>query len=104
MKLRPLNDYALIKPAEQEEKSFGGIYLPENAKEKPRTGEVIAVGPGHYQSERDRSGKETEKKYVKTVVKPGDRVMFEKYGETKVEVDGEEYLLVREENILGYVE
>lgn len=104
MKLRPLNDYALIKPNDTEGKSSGGIYIPDTIKEKPQTGEVIAVGPGHYKSEQDRSGKETEKKFVKTVVKPGDKVMYEKYGETKVEVEGEEYLLVREENILGYIE
>lgn len=104
MKLRPLNDYALIKPAEKEEQSSGGIYLPDSARETPQTGEVIAVGPGHTQVDRDKSGKETGKTYVKTVVKPGDKVMYEKYGGTTFEIEGEKYLLLREENILGYIE
>lgn len=103
MKLRPLNDYALIQPAPEEEKTPGGLFIPSVAREKSQTGEVIAIGPGHTRIKRDRNGKITEKTYVKTVVKPGERVFFEKYGGTKVDIEGREFVLIREENILGYV-
>ncbi len=104
MKLRPLSNYALIKPNEEDEQSSGGIYLPSSARETPQTGEVIAIGPGHNKVEYDKSGKETGKTFVKTVVKAGETVMYEKYGGTTYEIEGKKYLLVREENILGYVE
>ncbi len=101
MKIRPLQDWALIRPKGEAEKSAGGIIIPDVAKEKPQEGEVLAIGGGHYKEEEDKKGKVIEKKFVPTVIKPGDRVMYEKYGVTKIEIDGEDLVLVREENILG---
>ena len=101
MKIRPLHDWALIRPKSEKERSAGGIIIPEVAKEKPQEGEVLAIGEGHYKEEHDKKGKVIEKKFVQTVVKPGDHVLYEKYGVTKVDVDGEELVLVREESILG---
>ena len=101
MKFRPLQDLALIRPKAEPEKTTGGIIIPDMAKEKPQEGEILAVGPGRFKEERDTKGKVAEKKFVQTVVKPGDRVLYEKYGVTKIELDGEELVLVREENILG---
>ena len=101
MKIRPLNDWALIRPDQEEEKSVGGIVIPETAKEQPRRGEVLAIGPGRKKEERDKKGKVTLKKFEETVVKPGNRVYYDKYGGTMIEVDDEEFLMIREEDILG---
>ncbi|MEK6684329.1 MAG: co-chaperone GroES [Nitrospirota bacterium] len=101
MKIRPLNDWALIRPRSEKEKTAGGIIIPDVAKERPSEGEVLAIGEGHYKEEQDKKGKVIDKKFVPTVVKTGDRVLYEKYGVTKVELDGEELVLVREESILG---
>ena len=107
MKFRPLHDWILIDQDSTEEKSKGGIYFPESAKEKTQTGEVIAAGEGKFEEEDDKKGKskeKKEKKFVKTVVEPGQRVFFEKYGSTQVEIEGKELLLVRERDVLGYTE
>jgi chaperonin GroES len=104
MKIRPLNDWALIRPDQEEEKSAGGIVIPDSAKEKPRMGEVLAIGPGRKKEERDKKGKVTQKKFEKTVVRPGQRVFYDKYGGTQIEMDKEELLMIREEDILGLVE
>jgi len=101
MNIRPINDWALIRPRSSAEKSAGGIIIPDVAKEKPQEGEVLAVGKGHFKEEHDKKGKVIERKFVSTVVKAGDRVLYEKYGATKVDIEGEELLLIREENILG---
>ncbi len=101
MKIRPLHDWALIRPSGEKEKTAGGLYIPDAARERPQEGEVLAVGDGHFKEERDKKGKVIEKKYVKTVIKPGDRILFEKYGGTPIELDGEKLVLVREENVLG---
>ncbi len=103
MKIRPLNDWALIRPGVEAEKTASGIIIPDVAKEKPQEGEVLAVGQGHYKEEEDKKGKVIERKFVPTVIKPGDRVMYEKYGVTKIEIDGEELVMVREDSILGWV-
>ena len=104
MKIRPLHDWALIRPDQEEEKSVGGVVIPDTAKEKPRRGEVVAIGPGRMKEERGKQGKVTEKKFEKTVVKPGNRVLYDKYGGTQIKVDEEEFLMIREEDILGLVE
>lgn len=101
MNIRPLQDWALIRPKSEKEKSAGGIIIPDVAKEKPQEGEVLAIGGGHYKEERDKKGNVIEKKFVATVVKPGDHVLYEKYGVTKVDLNGEELVLVREDSILG---
>lgn len=90
--LRPLGDRVVVKVIEQEERTKGGIVLPDTAKEKPQQGEVLAVGPGRILDNGER---------VEPEVKVGDRVIFAKYGGTEVEVDGEEYLILRESDILA---
>ncbi len=95
MKIRPLNDRLLVKRLEEEEKTAGGIIIPDSAKEKPAEGEVVAVGPGKVNDKGDR---------VALQVKEGDRVLFSKYGGTDVKLEGEDYLIMREDDILGVVE
>ena len=93
--IRPLQDRIILKRVESEEKSKGGIIIPDNAKEKPMEGEVIAVG----------NGKVLDDGTVKQLdVKVGDRVLFGKYSGTEIKLDGEERLIVREEDILGIIE
>ena len=94
MKIRPLNDRVLVKRLEEEQKTAGGIIIPDTAKEKPAEGQVVAVGPGKVNSKGDR---------VAMDIKAGDRVLFSKYGGTEVKIDGEDFLIMREEDILGVV-
>ena len=95
MKIRPLNDRILVKRLEEEEKTAGGIIIPDSAKEKPAEGEIIAVGPGKLNDAGER---------VAVDLKVGDRVLFSKYGGTDVKLDGEDYLIMREDDILGVIE
>ena len=95
MKIRPLHDRVIVKRLEEEAQTKGGLYIPDTAKEKPIQGEVIAVGAG----KRDKGGK-----VIKLDVKAGDRVLFSKYSGTEVKLDGEEHLILREDDILGVVE
>jgi chaperonin GroES len=95
MKIRPLHDRVIVKRLEEERKTASGIVIPDNATEKPDQGEIIAVGPG----KRDENGKP-----VPLDVKPKDRVLFGKYAGQTVKVDGEELLVMREEDIMGVVE
>ena len=95
MKIRPLNDRILVKRLEEEEKTAGGIIIPDSAKEKPAEGEIVAVGPGKMNDSGDR---------VAMDVKVGDRVLFSKYGGTDVKLDGDDYLIMREDDILGVIE
>ncbi len=95
MKMRPLQDRVIVKRLEEEEKTKGGIIIPDSAKEKPQEGKVIAVG----------KGKMTEDgKLIPLDVKVGDRILFGKYSGTEVKIDGEEHLIMREEDILGIIE
>lgn len=95
MKFRPLHDRVVVKRIDAEEKTAGGIIIPDTAKEKPQTGEVIAVGPGG----RDETGKLTP-----IDVKVGDHVLFGKWSGTEVKVDGEDLLIMKESDVLGVVE
>ena len=95
MKFHPLHDRVVVRRLEGEEKTKGGIIIPDNAKEKPQEGEIIAVGPGG----RDEAGKLTPMD-----VKKGDKVLFGKYSGTEVKVDGQELLVMREEDILAVIE
>jgi chaperonin GroES len=95
MKFRPLHDRVVIRRIEGEEKTKGGIIIPDTAKEKPQEGEVIAVGPGA----RDESGK-----LVPLDVKEGDRVLFGKWSGTEVKIDGEDLLIMKESDIMGVIE
>jgi chaperonin GroES len=94
MKIRPLQDRLVVRRVEEEEKSKGGIIIPDTAKEKPIEGEVIAVG----------NGKVTEKGEVRPLdVKVGDRVLFGKYAGTEVKIEGDEVLILREDDVLGVI-
>ena len=94
MNLRPLHDRVLVKRLEGEEKTKGGIIIPDTAKEKPQEGEIVAVGPGA----RDEAGK-----LVPLDVKAGDRVLFGKWSGTEVKIDGQDLLIMKESDILGIV-
>ena len=95
MNVRPLGEKVLIKRVEAEGKTAGGIVLPDTAKEKPKEGKVIAIGDGRILKSGER---------VKFQVKKGDRVLFSSYGGTEVKIDGEEYLLMSEDDILAVIE
>ena len=95
MKFRPLHDRIVVRRLEGEEKTKGGIIIPDTAKEKPQEGEVIAVGPGA----RDESGK-----VVALDVKAGDRVLFGKWSGTEVRLEGEELLIMKESDVMGILE
>ena len=94
-KFRPLHDRVVVKRIEAEEKSKGGIIIPDTAKEMPSQGEVVAVGPGG----RDESGN-----LIKPELRAGDRVLFGKWSGTEVKLDGEELLIMKESDIMGIVE
>ncbi len=95
MRIRPLGERVVVKPLPSEEKTKGGIVLPETAKEKPQEGEVVAVGPGRLLENGTR---------VAIDLKVGDRVLFSKYAGNEVKIDDEEYLIMREADILGVIE
>src|SRR3977135_3570559 len=95
MKFRPLHDRVVVKRIDAEEKSSGGIIIPDTAKEKPQQGEVVAVGPGG----RDENGK-----LIPIDLKPRDRVLFGKWSGTEVKIDGVEYLIMKESDIMGVIE
>jgi len=92
MAFRPLGDRVLVKRVEEEEKTKGGIIIPDTAKEKPQEGEVVAVGPGA----RDEDGD-----YIKMDVKEGDRILFGKWSGTEVKIDGQDLIIMKESDILG---
>ncbi len=93
-KVKPLHDRIIVKRLEEEEKTAGGIIIPDAAKEKPQEGMVVAVG----------SGRREDGKVLALDVKTGDKVLFGKYSGTEIELDGEEHLIMREDDILGIVE
>jgi chaperonin GroES len=95
MKIRPLQDRVIVKRLEEEEKTKGGIIIPDTAKEKPQEGKVIAVGKGKMTDDG---------KLITLDVKVGDKILFGKYSGTEVKIEGEEHLIMREEDILGVIE
>jgi chaperonin GroES len=95
MKFRPLHDRVVVRRLEAEEKTAGGIIIPDTAKEKPMEGEIVAAGPGA----RDETGK-----LVPLDVKEGDRILFGKWSGTEVKLDGEELLIMKESDIMGIIE
>lgn len=95
MKIKPLQDRILVKRIGEEEKTKGGIIIPDTAKEKPQEGQVIAVGNGRVADDGKR---------ITVEVKSGDRVLFSKYSGSEVKIDGIEHIIMREEDILGIVE
>lgn len=95
MNIKPLADRVVVKPLEDEDKTPGGIILPDTAKEKPQKGEVMAVGPGKLDDKGER---------IKLEVKTGDKVLYGKYAGTEIKIDGQEYLILRESDILAIIE
>lgn len=95
MDLRPLHDRILVRRLEEQESMRGGLYIPDSAKEKPQQAEVIAVGNGKMLENGER---------VPLEVKAGDRILFGKYGGSEVKIDGEDYLILREDEILGVLD
>ena len=95
MKIRPLHDRILVKRLEEETKTSGGLFIPDSAKEKPIQAKVIAVGAG----KRDKDGK-----VIALEVKAGDRVLFSKYSGTEVKIDGDEHLILREDDLLAVLD
>jgi len=95
MKFRPLHDQVLVIREESEQKTAGGIIIPDTAKEKPQKGKLVAVGPGRM----DREGKR-----IPLEIKAGDRVLFGRYGGTEIKIDGVEHLMMRADDILGVLE
>jgi chaperonin GroES len=94
IKFKPMGDRVLVKPIEQEEVKKGGIIIPDSAKEKPQEGEIVALGTG----KKDDNGKD-----IPFQVKKGDKVLFSKYGGTEVKVDDVDYLIMREDDVLGVI-
>jgi chaperonin GroES len=95
MKLRPLQDRIVVQRVEEEAKTKGGIIIPDTAKEKPAEGKIIAVGNGKVSDDGKR---------IPLELKKGDRVLFGKYAGTEVKIDGEEYLIMREDDVLGVID
>ena len=95
MKVKPLNDRVLVKRTEEMQMTKGGIYIPDTAKEKPIEGKIIAVGPGKMSDSGTR---------INLQVKEGDRVLFGKYAGTDIKIEGEDYLMMREDDILAIIE
>jgi len=95
MKIRPLHDHILVKRVKEEDKTKGGIIIPDTAKEKPQEGKVVAVGKGKIHEDG---------KLVALDVKKGDRILFNKYAGNEVKIEGEEHLILREDDILGVLE
>lgn len=93
--IRPLNDRIIVRRTEEQEQMRGGLYIPDTAKEKPQEGEVIAVGNGKLLDNGTR---------IAIDIKAGDKVLFGKYAGTEIKLDGEEYLILREDDVLGVVE
>jgi chaperonin GroES len=95
MKIRPLHDRVIVQRIQEEEKTKGGIIIPDTAKEKPQEGKVIAVGPGKVLENGTK---------ITLDVKVGDKILFGKYSGTEIKIEGEEYLMMREDDILGVIE
>jgi len=95
MQIVPLNDRVMIQKIEMESKTAGGLFIPDAAKEKPFTGKVLGVGPGHYSAQGV---------FIATTLQPGDVVVFGKYAGSEIEIDGKKLLLLKEEDVFGKVE
>jgi len=103
MKLKPMNDWAVIRPSDAAEKTAGGLYIPDSAKEKPQEGVVEAIGPGAFEEEKFGKKKieKKDRKFIPTTIKPGDVVLYERYAGQTYTINNEDLVLVRERDILG---
>ncbi len=106
-KVAPLADRVMIRALEETEQKRGTLFIPDTAKEKPVEGKVLAVGKGRWETLEKKLGskpkKKEEKVFKPTVLKPGDHVLYEKYGTTEIDLDGKELVLVRESEVLGWM-
>ena len=103
MTFTPLHDWVLIRTGESSEKSAGGIIIPDTAQEKPEEGEVLAVGAGRFIEDKNSNEKIKKKTFVKTTLKPGEHILYKQYAAREVEGENEKLMLVREEDVLGYL-
>jgi chaperonin GroES len=104
MNIKPLQDWVVVTPDEAREQSQGGIIIPDTAKERPEQGKVVAVGEGRWieeKTEGKKTAKEKEKKFVPMTLKPGDHIFYEKYAARRMDINNEEWVLVREADVLG---
>jgi chaperonin GroES len=103
MKLKPMNDWAVVRPTDAAEKTAGGLYIPDSAKEKPQEGVVEAIGPGAIEEEKfgKKKTEKKDRKFIPTTVKPGELVLYERYAGQTYTIDNEDLVLVRERDILG---
>src|SRR5437899_11118752 len=105
MRTQPFQDWVLIDPSEAKEKTGGGVFIPDTAKEKPVEGKVLAVGKGRWETPEKKWGRKPKGKEKKvfnpTVLKPGDQVFYENYGTTPVDMDGKELVIIRESDVKG---
>lgn len=103
MNLKPMNDWAVVRPSDAMERTAGGLYIPDSAKEKPQEGVVEAIGPGAYEEEKYGKKKieRKDRKFIPTTVKPGDLVLYERYAGQTYTIGTEDLVLVRERDILG---
>ncbi len=110
MGLRPLHDWIIVKPADEPDQSAGGIFIPESAQEKPKQGTILAIGEGRDKEEKDekdrklKPGEKPVKTFVKTILKPGQVIIYDQWAGQKVELDGEDLVMVKEDEVLGTVE
>lgn len=107
MNVKPLQDWSVLKQIESEEKTAGGLFIPDKAREKPQKGIVEKIGPGCYEKDepwKKKKDKDEKKKFIATEVKPGQTVLFERYAARKLNIGDEELLMVREKNILAILE
>lgn len=106
MKLKPLHDWAVIVPAEAAAMTAGGLYIPDTAKEKPEEGVVEAIGPGAFEEEKrgKKKAENKQRKFIPTTVKPGDRVLYERWAGKTITIESQERIVVREKNILGLID
>ena len=105
MNIKPLHDWAVIRPTGAEEMTAGGLYIPDSAKEKPQEGVVVLIGPGALEEDKDRYAKKKdekkERRFIPTTIKPGDLVLYEQYAGQTYTLSGEDLVLIRERDILG---
>ncbi len=113
MHIKPLHDWIVINPSEANERTAGGLYIPESAKSKPHEGEVVAIGAGRWKEEDDdkkgskkgsKKGEKKPKTFLPTTLKPGQKIAYDQWSGHKVELDGKEFVMVREEDVLGTFE
>ncbi len=106
MKLKPLSDWAVIRPTTAEAKTAGGLFIPETAQEKPQEGVVEAIGPGAFEEEKvgEKKKEKKERRFIPTTVKPGERVLYEKFAGKTYTIGGEDLVLVRERDIIGILQ